>query len=285
LAAPDLIVRPLRPADRERVLEITADVWEGQDYVPVVLDDWLADPRASFQGAEVDGVLVGIQRLRPIGEGLMLYEGLRVASSHRRQGIARAMLRSAVEETRGLGFRELRLITGNPHAQRLFESEGFEILVALKRWRAGRVEGGEPARIPDASEAAAAFARLRADPAFAAYGGVLADFRTGPVDLDEERLARLAAEGRLRMGTGGRALAILRGSSGEGLRALLVAGSGAALQDLLMALRFEADADGLPDAMLWTPEEHPAASDLEAVGYDWRVDPHRIFVYALRLAR
>ena len=43
--------------------------------------------------AEIDGLVVGVQRLRPIARGVMFYEGLRVASTHRRQGIARAMLR------------------------------------------------------------------------------------------------------------------------------------------------------------------------------------------------
>ena len=35
-----------------------------------------------------------------------------------------------------------------------------------------------------------------------------------------------------------------------------------------MALRFEADADGLEGAAILAPRDHPARKDFEAVGYD-----------------
>ena len=92
----DLTIRPVRPADRDRVIEITRDVWEGRDYVPRVFDDWVADAAAAFQALEVDGQVVGVHRLRPYGPGLVWYEGLRIASTHRRRGLARAMLQSAI---------------------------------------------------------------------------------------------------------------------------------------------------------------------------------------------
>ena len=50
----DLQLRPVRPADRDRVREITRDVWEGRDYIPRVFDSWVSDAGASFQAAEID---------------------------------------------------------------------------------------------------------------------------------------------------------------------------------------------------------------------------------------
>jgi hypothetical protein len=91
----DLTLRPVRPADYDRIVEITQDVWEGRDYIPRVFERWVADSAASFQAAELEGEVVGVQRTRPFAPGLVWYEGLRVASSHHRQGIARAMLASA----------------------------------------------------------------------------------------------------------------------------------------------------------------------------------------------
>ena len=91
-----LTLRPMRSADRERVMEISRDVWDGHDYIPRVFDDWLGDAGAAFQAAELEGVVVGLQRLRPYAPGLIWYEGLRVASTHRRQGLAREMLTSAI---------------------------------------------------------------------------------------------------------------------------------------------------------------------------------------------
>jgi GNAT superfamily N-acetyltransferase len=139
----------MRAADRERVAEISRDVWDGHDYLPRVFDEWLGDSGATFQAAELEGVVVGVQRLRPFAPGLVWYEGLRVASTHRRQGVARAMLTSAIADAREQGFREMRLGTANQDAVSLFESMGFRSLVDCRWWRGPRVEGGEPARMPD----------------------------------------------------------------------------------------------------------------------------------------
>src|SRR5437764_14045976 len=135
----DLTLRPVRPADRERLAEITRDVWDGHDYLPRVFDNGVGDASAAFQAVEVDGVVVGVQRMRPYAEGLVWYEGLRVATSHRRRGIARSMLESAIAESREQGFRVMRLATGNPDAVPLFESVGFKRLVDVRWWQAGRV--------------------------------------------------------------------------------------------------------------------------------------------------
>ena len=121
----DLTLRPARPADRDRIVEITGDVWGGRDYIPKVFDRWVSDAGAAFQAAEIEGVVVGLQRLRPYAPGLIWYEGLRVASEHRRQGVARAMLAAAIEEAREQGFREMRLATRDRPAVSLFESAGF----------------------------------------------------------------------------------------------------------------------------------------------------------------
>src|SRR5258708_30287517 len=106
----------MRAADRDRVVEISHDIWDGHDYLPRVFDEWLADSSSAFQAAELEGVVVGVQRLRPIASGVIWYEGLRVASTHRRQGLARAMLASAIADAREHGVRELHLCTQNPHA-------------------------------------------------------------------------------------------------------------------------------------------------------------------------
>ena len=130
----ELTLRPVRPADRERTLEITKDVWEGRDYVPRVFDRWVSDAGAEFQAAEIEGVVVGLQRLRPYAPGLIWYEGLRVAGESRRRGIARAMLQAAIAEAHEQGFHEMRLATRDVPAIRLFESAGFKAVVEMKWW-------------------------------------------------------------------------------------------------------------------------------------------------------
>jgi len=281
-AGSELTLRPVRPADRERILELTRDVWDGRDYIPRVFDDWIADSGAAFQAAEVDGVVVGLQRLRPYAPGLIWYEGLRVASTHRRQGVARVMLQSAVAEARDQGFREMRLATGNPDAVRLFESEAFRRLLDIRWWRGLRVEGGESARIPDPDEAKKMWPVIAASRGVELYGGVTADFN-GAHDLNAEELERLARIGMLRAGPGGRAMAGLREAWGPNLAVAFLAGSGAALRELLMALRFEADSDNLQNVTVSVPRGHPAADDLRASGYDLANAEDTAYIYGLLL--
>lgn len=275
----ELTLRPVRPTDRERVLEITADVWGGRDYLPEVFDRWVSDPSASFQAAELEGVVVGVQRLRPIGPGLAFYEGLRVAPSHRRRGVARAMLRLALEQARQAGFREVRLYTGSPEAAELFRSEGFRLLVECGVWTAGRLEGVDLPRLASAEEANRLVARIAGDPALRAYGGINPSW-TAAVDVDAELLARLAQQGLVRVGPGGQAVALLREDPHRRLPVTFVAGSGAALEELLLGLRFEADSSGLEGVSLLAPADHPAAGAFAEVGYDLAQDEAHAFVFA-----
>jgi GNAT superfamily N-acetyltransferase len=279
-----LDVRPVRPADRARVAEMVAAVWDGHDYIPSVFDEWVGDPGSWFQAGELGGEVVGIQRLRPIAPRVVWYEGLRVAPEHRRRGVARAMLEAAVAQARGLGFAEIRLATANPEAIGLFRSAGFELLVAPRLWRGRRLEGDEPARMPPAADAGRLFAYLKEDPALEAYGGVLANGEWA-LDASPELLGRLAGEGALRVTAGGRALAAVReGWGGDTLWAYFVSGGGAALHDLLMALRFEADIAGLNGVNLWAPDGHPGEDQFAATGYDSEAEPFRLSYFGLRIS-
>ena len=282
--APEIAVRPVRPADRDRVVEVTSDIWDGDDYIPDVFDEWVGDASAAFQAAEIDGVVVGLHRIRPYAPGLVWYEGLRVATTHQRQGIARAMLQSAIAEAREQGYAEMRLATFNDAASQLFVSEGFLPLVDIRWWMAPRVEGGEPAQMPDAAAAEKLWPAVASSPGLELYHGVTADLN-GARDLGAAELGRLAGAGMLRVAPGGRALAGLRRPWGtRSLPVAFIAGRGAALRDLLFALRYEADADGLERVTVGVPRGHPAADDLNASGYDLANAEDTAFIYGRKLS-
>lgn len=278
----ELTLRPVRPADYDRVVELTRDVWEGHDYIPKVFARWVADASASFQAAELDGVVVGLQRLRPYAPGLAWYEGLRVSTPHRRHGIARMMLAGAIEDGRHQRFREIRLATRDRPAMTLFESAGFRPLVEVRSWRAPRIEGGEPARIPDPAEARKLWPWVERSPGFERYGGVSPD-PNGARDLGPDELERLAKIGFLRVGPSGRAVAGLREAWGSSIPVAFLAGGGGAMRELLMTLRFEADADALDHVTVTLPPGHPAEEDLSATGYDSADAVRNAYIYALTL--
>jgi len=261
---------------------MTRDVWEGRDYVPRVFDEWAADASSAFQALEVDGEVVGLHRVRPYGPGLVWYEGLRIASTHHRRGLARAMLQSAIAEAREQGFKEMRLATQNEPAANLFESEGFNRLVDIRWWRATRLEGGDAARIPDPASAEKLWPAVIRSPGFELYRGVSADLN-GARDLEDRELARLAETGMLRVM--GNSVAGLRAAWGPAVAVSFIAGRGATLRDLLYALRYEADADGLERVSVAVPRGHPAADDLQASGYDFANAEDTSYIYTLNLNR
>jgi GNAT superfamily N-acetyltransferase len=265
------------------MVEITSDVWDGHDYLPSVFDAWVTDPGATFQAAEVEGEVAGFQRLRPLSREIIQYEGLRVGARFRRQGLARRMLTAAVAQARGMGFKKMRLASGNPDAIRLFTSAGFELELGTDIGVAGAAEGGEPPALGRPEDVERLFRTISADPAFAVYKGLVVDGEKVR-ELDEAELARQAELGRLRTGGGGRVLAVVRPWGGdETLWIGYLSGSGAALTDLLLALRSEADLVGRTGVGVFLPDGHPARGELEESGYDFGTRPERMGYYALRL--
>jgi hypothetical protein len=75
----------------------------------------------------------------------------------------------------------------------------------------------------------------------------------------------------------------LRDAWGRNLAVGFIAGSGAPLRELLTALRFEADSDGLDNTTISVPRGHPAAEDLRASGYDLANAEDTAYIYGLIL--
>ena len=276
-------LRPARPTDRAAMLEITKDVWDGQDYLPRVFDAWVSDPGATFQAAEVEGEVAGFQRLRPVSREVIFYEGLRVGARFRRQGLARQMLAAAVHQARSLGFSLVRLSSSNPDAIALFTSAGFELELDTRFGFAKPIEGADPPPLGRAADAERLFRALAADAGYAAYHGSFCDGAM-LLPLDAAALARQCDLGHVRVGAGGRALVIVRPWPNDSeLWVGFIAGSGAALRDLLLALRSEADLTGRELVGVFFPTDHPAREDLEQSGYDFDADAGFLAHYVLRL--
>ena len=113
--------------DIPAMIRISADIWDGDDYIPRVAKQWICDPKGRFIVAECDGVVRGFGRLamRTPTDGWL--EGLRVDSSFRRHGVARAIARRLLEEAKDAGAKSLRFATArnNIESIALNESLGF----------------------------------------------------------------------------------------------------------------------------------------------------------------
>jgi drug/metabolite transporter (DMT)-like permease/GNAT superfamily N-acetyltransferase len=91
-------------------------------------DELYGPPRGRALLATVDGVPVGCALLREYEDDVCELRRVWVRPAFRRRGIARRLLRLAVEEARSLGYRRMQFLTSERFepAIALYESEGFE---------------------------------------------------------------------------------------------------------------------------------------------------------------
>lgn len=120
--------------DIPAMIRISADVWDGEDYVPRVAKQWVCDPEGRFIVAECDGVVRGFGRLAMHTTTDGWLEGLRVDSSFRRHGVARAVAHRLLEEAKDAGAKPLRFATScdNIESIALNESLGFRRIAGLR---------------------------------------------------------------------------------------------------------------------------------------------------------
>lgn len=123
----DLLIRPARPDDKQAVVDFTARIWDGHDYIKDVWDDWLVDGDGPLLVGELDGAAVAVAKLTDLRYGEGWFQGLRVADQARGRGIARALLERCLELSRERGDRALRLMTDadNYRMHGIVEAAGF----------------------------------------------------------------------------------------------------------------------------------------------------------------
>lgn len=123
----DLTFRPATFDDKPRILEIAAQIWEGDDYLPEVLDDWLASQAGALIVAELDARVAGFARYDRSFPGYAWFEGLRMDPAYRGRGIAKAITGRLVEMARADGVERMGLSTyfDNVASQKVTAGFGF----------------------------------------------------------------------------------------------------------------------------------------------------------------
>ena len=143
-----LRMRDARPGDRRAVLAFTAHTWGNYgDFVWRVWDKWIAQKSGRLIVAELDGVPVGLARIRDFGGGEVWLEGLRVDPAYRGCGIARAINQEVVRTLARMRPRAVRYCTGRSNwaSRHIGGRFGFEIAARLRHYwakaRRGKVRG------------------------------------------------------------------------------------------------------------------------------------------------
>jgi GNAT superfamily N-acetyltransferase len=109
----ELEIRPAAQSDRPEIEAIAAQTWEGNDYLPNVLDEWFNEESGAFNIISHQNKVVCVGKLTKIGEGEWWMEGLRVDPAYQGKGLARIMHHYLVTQARQLGSGIVRFATGN----------------------------------------------------------------------------------------------------------------------------------------------------------------------------
>ena len=272
----------LRPAvhdDGPEIAQVCADTW-ADDPVPQVFDRWVDDD-ATVHVAEMEGRVVAVHRL-DAARRTAWYEGLRVATSHRRRGIAATMLDTAINLARRQRCDQMLLTAAAPGARSLVEGRGFHSVGSLVRWEAAALPGKLSIFGLNPLDAEVACDWLGHDAGFKFHSGLSPAFGAGR-GSDIRLLREMASDGHVRMAGDGAAMAgLLDSPPGEPIRVSFLAGSGASLGQLLESLRKEAFAGGWNGVRVLLPPGHPAALPLGAAGF--ANDDLGMLVYEMNLA-
>lgn len=104
-------VREATLKDREGILKIASATWEGWDYVPLFLEDWIRE--GGLYVAEVGDEIVGITKTTELSPAELWLEAIRVAEEHRKKGLGREIAERQLELALATNPKSIRLSTAD----------------------------------------------------------------------------------------------------------------------------------------------------------------------------
>ncbi|MFZ5352448.1 MAG: GNAT family N-acetyltransferase [Bacillota bacterium] len=123
-----LKLRRAEEADRERILEISSEIWEGDDYLPNVLDAWLNDDIGEFTVGELDGRVIGCAKYTRLNSKEAWLEGIRGDKKYSGNGFGSAMTEYYINKAKAENLDYLRLSTHieNHQSLNIIHKYGFK---------------------------------------------------------------------------------------------------------------------------------------------------------------
>ncbi len=126
-----LYFRDLTKKDIPAILDISKDIWEGDDYIPDVIERWLNDKDNLAYGAFLEEEmkeLIGLGRVKMFPNGVAWLEGGRVKMTHQKQGIGRDLIKYAIDYAIQTGAKVAQYDTSSKNfgSKSLAKFHGFE---------------------------------------------------------------------------------------------------------------------------------------------------------------
>lgn len=166
--------------DREGILKVASATWEGWDYVPLFLEDWIRE--GGLFVAEVGGEIVGITKTTELSPGELWLEAMRIAEDHRQKGLGREIAAKQLELAIASNPRSIRLSTAdiNTASLKIIHHLGFEEYVIFDYFEQSEPLAGlagvkfeENEFLAGAEVAEKAWTLVRSSEEFAASKGLL----------------------------------------------------------------------------------------------------------------
>jgi len=123
-----LYFRELTKEDIPSILDISKDIWEGDDYIPKVIERWLEEKGCMNYGTFVDEEkknLIGFGRIKFFPNGVAWLEGGRVKVTHQKKGVGKEQLKYAIEYARKSGAKVAQYDTSSKNYGSIALAEHF----------------------------------------------------------------------------------------------------------------------------------------------------------------
>jgi GNAT superfamily N-acetyltransferase len=285
-ASSALVCRPARATDTPAVLEICSHIWEGEDYIPEVWEDWLADPLGLLAVAEWEGRVVGLGKLTRILPGSWWLEGLRIHPDFAGRGFASRLYGYLHDHWLSHGDGVIRLTTYSENApvHRMCARMGYAKIAEFTPYQAPPAAGLQPSPFSRLTEAQlpTALATARSSESMALCRGLIdLDWTWG--DLNPGHLLETAQQGLLWSWRGGEGILAARVNThpgqSEALYAGIIACSLSNLGQLLLDFRRLAGALGYPGAGWCSPLNPEVIAALSQAGYTRYWDEGSLYLY------
>ncbi|MFW9999197.1 MAG: GNAT family N-acetyltransferase [Candidatus Hodarchaeota archaeon] len=108
--------RELIHEDIPAIKDISKDIWEGNDYIPYVIEEWLQEKDCMNYGTFKDEnktELIGFGRVKLYNKEIAWLEGGRIKVSYQGQGIGKLQLNYAIEYSKKMGAKVAQYDTGS----------------------------------------------------------------------------------------------------------------------------------------------------------------------------
>ncbi len=125
--AEEFTIESIDRSGREEVLKLTEDIWEGHDYIPDVIDEWIED--GGFIAGRVDCETVAVAKHTEQRDDVYWLEGLRVQPDHQGEGYGREMIEGHIDLLEEKGYEALRFLTTQDKdpVKKVVSEKGFKV--------------------------------------------------------------------------------------------------------------------------------------------------------------